>query len=337
MDRFNLFQFANNEHSHSAFWAWVLQASDAENGTLQGPKGVGQSAIRLLDGPIPPGPVNVETRDPLPVRNRPNLRVNFGDDHSLFVEVVTKPGFDLSIIEEYRESLNGEDKVALISTQFDADEAEGTCPFLSLDDIRETLWPHRDDHPLLSDYGDWADARNDRWLALEEYAFAEDAETVASALSTLYGQIQVMEKISESMTGRTTYISSNRSDNPQTEFHFAEAGTDQDALFYRIDEYAEGHHISLKQHLDSEDTPAWNDREDRLDNLREWWTQSIDDIDHRLAFHSPHNSGSKTQEVARLFFNQNLPTVVAEDLPKIHDAFAETLSENGWNLGVESS
>lgn len=337
MDRFNLFQFANNEHSHSAFWAWILQSTDADSETLQGPKGVGQSVIRLLDGPIPPGSVNVKTREPLRIRNRPNLRVDFGDDHSLFIEVATEPGFDPSIIEGYRESLNGEDKVALISTQFDAGEAEGTCPFLGLDDIREILWPHRDDHPLLSDYSDWADARNDRWSVLDEHVFAEDADAVASALSTLYGQIQVMEEITESMAGRLEYAPSNRSENPKTEFHFAEAGPDQDALFYRIDEYAQGHHISLKQHLDSTDALAWDDRENRLDDLRGWWTETAEDVAHQLTFDPPHNNGSKTREVARLYFKENAPSVVAEDLPKIHEAFTATLVEHGWDLGVQSS
>jgi len=337
MDRFNLFQFTTHESSHAAFWAWVLQATDAEGETLQAPRGVGQSAIRLLDGPIPPGSVNVESKEPLPVRNRPNLRVDFGDDHSLFVELTTKPGFDPSVIDGYREALDEKDRVALISTQFDADDAEGTCPFLGLDDIREILWPHRDDHPLLADYADWADARHDRWIALEEYAFADDPETLASALSTSYGQAQVMEAITEPMTGRTTYVPSNKSGDPQTEFQFAEAGEHQDDLFYRLDKYAEGYHLSLKQHLDSTDAPAWDERDDRLADLRTWWKEAATETDHRLTFRPPHNNGSKTREAACLLFKENAPTVVAEDLPKIHDAFTSTLADNAWNLRVETS
>lgn len=336
MDRHNLFQFATNTFSHVAFWAWILQASDSDEKDLEAPKGVGQSAIRLLDGPIPSGPVEVTTDGPLSSPNQPDLRIDFGGDHSLFLELKKDTEFDSSQIEEYREAIGEEDQVGLISTHFDADEADGTCPFLSLRDIRELLWPHRDEHPLLADYADWADARKERWKVIEYCAFGDNVEEVTAALSTLYGQTLVMEAVTDSMSGEMRRTPSNRSGDPQTEFCFATSGSNQDALFYRLDEYTAGHHLSLKQHLDSRDAAAWDDKENRLKDLRTWWQDAVEETDHRLTFREPHNNGTKTREVACLLFEQNPSSVVAEDLPRIHDAFTSTLADNAWNLGVAS-
>lgn len=343
MDRCNLFQFATQEPAHAAFWAWVFQATDADAGALEGPKGVGQSAIRLLDGPIAPGSVEVETEPSLHTRDRPDLRVEFGDGHALFVEVKKDATFQASQLERYRSAIDNNDRVALISTHFDvtdpglaADEAKETCPVLGLSDIRELLWPHSDEHPLLSDYAAWADERKDAWDGIERHAFADDPDAVAAALSTLYGQTRVMLAVTEDMTGRLKYTHSNRSGDPYTEFRFVEAGPDQDALFYCIDEYEPGYYISLKQYLPGEDADAWAGKEDRLERLRAWWIDAAADTDHRFAFRTPHNNGTKTREVACLLFKKNPPSVVAEDLPPIHEAFTARLRENGWQLDDEN-
>jgi hypothetical protein len=336
MTRHNLFQFATQEPAHAALWAWIFQATDAEEDALSGPKAVGESAVRLLDGPIPDGEVHVDTEVSLSSGARADVCVDFADGHTLVVEFKKRADFDDAQIERYREALDEDDQVALISTRFDADAADGVCPYLGLDDVRELLWAHREDHPLLSDYADWLDARKETRQAIEQDAFADDPAAVAEALSTLYGQVLVMDALTASMEGWTKSTHENTSGSPYTEFRFAEQGPNQDALFYRIDEYAAGHHVSLKQYLPSRDAAAWDDKEGRLERLRAWWTEAAEQTNHRLSFRAPHNYGSKTREVACLPFADNPPSVVVEDLPAIHEAFTRSLAQNGWSLDGQS-
>lgn len=161
MDPYNLFRFATHESSHSAFWAWTFNATNAEQEKLQGPKGIGESAIRFLDTPIPNENVEVQTEVSLSTDPVPDLQIDFSDGHSLYLEIKKDAHFRTEQIERYQAAAGHNDLVALISTQFDAEEAKDLCPYLGIDDIREILWPYQDSHPVVADYADWVENRRE--------------------------------------------------------------------------------------------------------------------------------------------------------------------------------
>lgn len=336
MNRHNLFRFATKELSHSAFWAWIFQATDAEDEALEGPRAVGQSALRKLDVSPPTENVSVKTEVPFPSGDRPDLKIEFDDGNALFVELKRSAAFSEQQIERYREAIGKGGVVALISTRYDARKAGGICSYLGLEEIQEIIAPHRASHPLLSDYAEWIDERFERRNAIKENAFAQDADKIAESLSTLYGQKLVMEAITSQIIGRWNQSQAKLGGDPYTELWITDPEEDQDRLIYRIDEYSSGYCFSLKQYLRSEQMDAWEGKEERLERLRQWWDEATKEIDHRLEFRDPHNRGSKMCEVGCLLFKHNPPSTVVEDLPEVHQAFKSKLEENGWDLKVDN-
>lgn len=331
MDDFNLFRFATNELSHSAFWAWVFHTTNAERDALQGPKGVGESTIRFLDTPIPNEHVEVHTDVDLSTDPPPDLQIDYSDGHALYIAIKKDARFSKAQIEQYQAAAGHDDRVALLSTQFDAKDAKDICPYAGVNDIREILWPYRDSHPVVADYADWIETRKEERERIKRNAFSDDPTEVAAALSTLFGQRTVMEAFTQDMDGG--WMTQHQTGDPHTEFWIAEATADQDTLFYRIDEYAPGYCLSLKQYLEGKDHPAWDEKEQRLDALRTWWTEAANETDHQLTFRDPHNQGKKTREVGCLLFPDNSPAQIIDELPQVHAAFAHKLEQNGWELG----
>lgn len=335
MDRHNLFRFATKELSHSAFWAWVFQATDAKDEALEGPRAVGRRALRTLYAHPTNTNVSVKTEVPFPSGDRPDLKIELAEGNALFVELKRSASFSEQQIERYREAIGEGGAIALISTRYDAGKAEGICPYLGLKDIREILAPHRGSHPLLSDYAEWIDERFERRATIDENASASDSEKVENALATLYGQKLVMEEITANMNGRWKQSNASYGGEPYTEFWIAEADESQDTLFYRIDQYSPGYYFSLKQYMGDKKSNAWGGKEERLEQLRQWWIEAKKEANHNLIFRGPHNRGSKTCEVGCLLFKHNPPTVVAKDFPKVHRAFTDRLKANGWDLNVD--
>jgi hypothetical protein len=336
MHRTNLFRFATDPQSHAAFWGWVFQSIDTDSESLEGPRAVGESTVRLLHGPVPTGPVDVHPDPPIATGPHSTLRIDFDDGHSLFVTLRKESAVDASRIASLQADSEDGDPVVLISAQFDADRADGLCPYLDLGDLRELLWTQRDEHPLLSDYADWADDRKTQWDAIERTVFAESPDDLAPALSSRYGQHLVLTALGDHFDAPWTVTADRRRGRPRLSLHFAEAGPDQDALFYRVDEYAAGYCLSLKQYLGSRTDPAWDGKSARLDRLRARLADATEQADHDLTFREPHDAGSKTREVGCLLFRRNAPALVVDDLPAVHQYFTDVLEEAGWTVGVDA-
>lgn len=327
MYKYNLFRFATQELSHAAFWAWIFQTLDAQDGTFEGPQEVAQRALSRLGVSSPTGSVHVDTEVSLANGCRPDIEVAFSEGKKLYIECKRFGTASPSQIRRYQEQTDNKTRVAMISASFDVSRVSSLCPYLGANEIAEVIGPSRHDHPLLSDYADWVEKVRKRRVQVRDDALSKDLERLRSALSKPVGQWQVMAMITEEMPG-VQYRGTNQGGSPWTQFRFCDGGR-WDGLFYRIDRYKRGYYFSLRQYL-WPDASGWNGKEERLHWLREIWDKASEVARHDLTFERPHNQGTKECEVACLLFKRNELNSIIEDVTAIHQHFVNRLSQSGW-------
>jgi len=101
----NIFTYAPKELSHSAFWAWVLDCTDAADNDLAGPRAVAHELLSALDVHEVGEPVDVDTEMLFGKRCRADIRVQFSEGRQLLIECKRSAPVRAQQIERYREEL----------------------------------------------------------------------------------------------------------------------------------------------------------------------------------------------------------------------------------------
>jgi len=332
----NFFRFATRELSHSAFWAWVLQAVDRSAPEFDGPKELGERLLETLDAPSSPSSIKVETERPLPANaGRADIWAEVGHTHVVVIENKMSAVPSPSQIERYQDALARESRIlrlCLLSTAFDEEvraefELDPECHFMSAENVLSMFDGVTQDHPLLRDYHEWLSGvlarreRNRRWV------FSSNDEELVEALATREGQWELLKELTESMTGRQ-YRGTNRGGRPWTQYRFVEEGEDgPDAMFYRIDQSSRGYYLSVRQYQ-ATPQPDWAAKKARRKLLRSVWKEAVAETQADLAFERPRNWGRKESEIAWLLFRRNPVATVIEQIPKIHEEFLYRLGIN---------
>jgi hypothetical protein len=332
--RYNLFRFAPKELSHSAFWAWIMQSLEAvQIPALRGPRLVALGLLEAHGVPQLYPPIRVETERWLTKQDRLDIRITDANGTVVAIENKVLATPDAQQIARYRAGLkDGPGAYLLVlSTAFDDDVRESLgCEYVGVPELLKVMRPHRGSHFLLGEYFAWLEALNTRREGARRDAHDDSPDRHASALGTAEGQWALMSTLSQNMTGRQ-YRGVGLNGRPWTEFRFVEQTPTYDAIFYRLDQSAEGCQIQLKQYRD--DVFGKIDagpKMDRLALLRPWWLGACGRHGSGLQLADCGNRGAKASVIGRLLLHENPPTRLNSVLPNLHEAFVRKLRREGW-------
>ena len=325
----NFFRFATRELSHSAFWAWVLQAVGHGNSEFESPGLLGRRLLDRLGAPSSPTSIEVSTERTLPEKaGRADIWAAVDQEHVVIIENKRSSVPSRSQIDRYRNALARESRtlhICLLSTAFDADvrgefEADPECHFVPAEGLLSILDGIAHDHPVTRDYHVWLKhlvACRDRHRS---WALSPKHEEFTKALATPEGQWALLGVLTGSMEG-TPYRGMNAGGRPWTQFRFVDRAEEPpDTLFYRIDRSSRGYYLSVRQYQGSP-KPDWGAKKARLYTLRAAWDQAVEEVDVGLIFERPRNRGRNESEIAWLLFHRNPVNTVIEELPRLHEAF----------------
>jgi len=330
----NIFAYAPKELSHSAFWAWVLDCLDAEEEDLAGPKAVAEGVTKALEVRETSDKVDVATEVTFGERCRADIRVRLGGGHELLIECKRSAPVRARQIDRYVKQSPPGAQIGVITTHFDTSRIDRLdVPVVTTEKLFELLGPYRDRHPYLADYTDWLQDLMERREQQRRGALSTDTEERSKALSTRVGQWALMHALMEPMVGEYTW-GTNGGGEPWTQFAFSN-GKDSDRLFYRIDRYSDGYYVSLRQYLRDTSHPAWEGKSDRLEDLRRFWKEAVDEENSDLQFREPNNRGTYESEVACIMLSKNGSERIVAELPALHEAFTRRLQENDWHLHAD--
>jgi len=333
--RYNLFNLASYELSHSAFWGWILQCAEEEAASQHpGPHRVGCRFLEKAGLGKVASPVSVEREVRLPgLRDRLDIRFSDAKGHVLAVETKVSAIPDVDQANRYLLALGTAGRLVLLSSAFDLDvrtRLPRGCTYVGLEEMETLLGPDAGSHPLLSDYSAWlADRRGER-VRLAELALSSDESCRSVALATPEGQWSLMKALGAALRSSGSYYrSKNLSGVPWTQLCFCEGDERKhDAIFYRVDRSARGDYLSVRQYQ-AEPFPSVAAKLARLETLRAWWTEACS-RSPSLAPQQPRPRGKKESEIGWFLLSQNVPSVLFRELPRVHRAFAAHLRDAGW-------
>jgi hypothetical protein len=335
---YNLFQFANSELSHSAFWAWVLQCYESNASEHLAPRLLAGRFLRKI-GISKFGPkIEVITEHCFPgnKKDRFDIFIKDGAGRALVIENKVQAIPDLEQIDRYTRLIKKELKdnlcevaVVLLSTSFDLDmrsEVRSRCPYLGVEELLEIVDGEPLQHPIIRDYRSYLEAKSSDRQNIKRAIEGQDKEAFKEALATPEGQWFLMAKLTKEngIAGRQ-YRGQNRSGTPWTQYSFGGVEKDKvrDEIFYRIDDSSKGYYFSLKQYQNDPDDL----KQERLIKLRELWEKACREAapasEQMLRWHKPRSRRSKTKEseIGWLLFKENEPQALANALPLIHKRF----------------
>ena len=141
--RYNLFNYANYELSHSAFWAWILQCAEEKAASqYPGPHRVGCRFLKKAGMGEVASPVSVEREVRLPgLRDRLDIRFSDAKGRILAVETKVSAIPDVDQANRYLRALGTAGRLVLLSSAFDLDVRSMLpkgCAYVGLEEM-ETL------------------------------------------------------------------------------------------------------------------------------------------------------------------------------------------------------
>ena len=174
--RYNLFNFAPSELSHSAFWAWVLQSLDANSiSELAGPQRIASKFVKRIGASESTlhFPVTVQTEVSYRKgKDRIDILVTDSSNTRIVIENKVKEIPNRSQLDRYYATLKSKEEnqyFVIMSTAFDND-VRGSVPqawkYLGIDDLIDLVMPDLDSHLLLSDYVSWLTYQRDARMTL---------------------------------------------------------------------------------------------------------------------------------------------------------------------------
>lgn len=345
--RNSIFFFAPSEMSSSAFWAWIFQSLDGSSDHRDGRAAVAQAAIQAIAEREKDAEAQSALNRLLRRGGVPDLRVfteysighieNWGrgrldivvtlgnEDPVLIIENKAWMSAYAEQISAYERGIAekfGQKKFSkvIFSTAFDEYQGDGlNWEFFGLEKLQEFLRAAKDHDSLILQYGEWLEYLRKRREVVSHQALSDKG--FATALEHVEGQWALMSEITKSMKGEQ-YRGVNRSGEPWTQFCFTSYHQDTDFLFYRIDWRAGGYYFSLRQYNDEPD----DQKQTRLEQLRELWAESLSKIRADLISAPPSNRGTKESEIAVYFLSENPPTKLIGEIPRVHWVFCSLLS-----------
>jgi len=341
--RYNLFNFAPSELSHSAFWAWVLQCLDADSiSELAGPQRVASRFVNRTGGAASTlhFPVTVQTEVSYRKRkDRIDILVTDSSHTKIVIENKVKAIPSRSQLERYYATLKSKEEnqyFVIMSTAFDND-VKGSVPqpwkYLGIDDLIDLVKPDQDSHPLLSDYVSWLTYQRDDRMTLCRDALTDHPLKVQAALKKPEGQWELMRVLTSSIPGHQ-YRGTNLDGTPWTQFRFL-TGDDAtyDHLLLRIDSSSRGPYLSVKQYQ-KPPKPSRLHKQQRRDSLRKWWSEAVSQYSNGLIAGRPSSRGVYESEIGVFGIAENAPTMLQKELPEVLKAFTSRLSKEGWPVSL---
>jgi hypothetical protein len=336
----NIFNFATSELSHSAYWAWILDCLNYPDEEFAAPREVAIGLLKQIGASDFAPPFVVDREVTLDAKSRVDICLTEKREVDGEPTVGKKLLIENKVsdnapwheqVERYRQFLGEGDHIAVVSTAFDLDvrdhnAGDALCGYAGLEEIYRNEKDVADRHVLVGDHYEWVRDKLHEWIAIDRKARSSVREEYEEALATPEGQWMLMDYLTEGIAGhRRSGI--NRGGTPRTRCRFADGdGKTHDAISYRIDRRKDGYYFAVCQYQ-KEPTKG---KGDRLNQLRDWW--SVAAKDSYLEWSSRTGHGKKTSTIALLFFEDNPPESVAEELPKIHQKFSSMLRSAGWDV-----
>lgn len=349
--RYNLFEFAPGELSHSAFWAWVLQCTDSPDERHADPKALGLRLLRAIGAPEPGESIEVKTEVKISGRDRLDIWAKIDGHAVLAIENKVSAIPDGDQLERYKRTLLGQSRLylALLSTAFDAPvraaiNGQKDWQYLGVEELLALFGEPGGEargwsHPLIIDYHAWLRDLNDKRAQRASGAISDGKEARDAALATYEGQWALLAKLMEGVTGEQ-YQGTNNNGTPWTQFKFVKGEGERDSIFYRIDCYeSKGqrrYYLSLRQYQ-KEPFPSVSDKRQRLNKLRNFWDAACSQTGAKVTAHPPHNRGDKESEIGVFLFDHNPPNQLLSTLPLIHREFHKRLVADGSASGGGSA
>jgi hypothetical protein len=344
----NLFRFASSELSHSAFWAWVLQSLDAPaNRDLETAQELAEALLIEIGAPLPQTDIEVETEVSI-ADGRLDIRAMIDGETLLIIENKTSISPNVEQLLGYQEELEQKEDqnlhLAIISTAFDrhvSNEIKGMeWVFLDVKILTRLLNSMTKEHPLVNDYSEWLRVERERREVIEKQALSDSYEKLKKGLTTPLGQWILMSRVmaeanSQAGTrGKQYRGGEGQGGRPWTQFRFTpkKPAPERDALFYRIDRYSKGFYFSLRQYQ-YKPTPNWDAKRQRLEHLRALWKRASKQENEMLVSTPPRdNNAEKESKISMYYLDENPPSILIQEIPKVHRAFVEALREDEWPL-----
>ena len=253
MDKYNLFQFAPGELSHSAVWAWILQSLDATQPERAGVRALAEGFVRWLRAPEACGEVTVKTERWIGAAGRLDIWADIGSC-IIVIENKVSANPNREQVERYlRELKAGEKEVVLclMSASFDEDVRTGIqkiagVRYCGLSELVTLVAPHRATHPLLGEYTEWLTDLREKREFLARQALSDDLAQVQQALSNVEGQWALLRALGRVVPGHQ-HRGTNLDGTPWTQLMFHPGDDQRDALFYRVDRSKRGAYLAVRQ------------------------------------------------------------------------------------------
>ena len=323
--RFNLFEFAPHELSHSAFFAWLLEHADPNAPGPPELRGIAKRILRKAKAPRLHGTLEVGTE-----HSSGSFRfdIYIRDQKNQIVVIENKVSAIASKdqVQNYKIALPGA-HLALISVAFDLDRDALPCPSLNVEDLLGQMRLDSGAHPLIADYVAWLDRLTQKRDKLRELIRSEDYPE--RALKEPEGQWFLMQEITCCLAGNL-YRGSSRG-APWTQFGFTlgpgEGETDN--LFYRIDHSRKGWYFALRQ-FQHTPYPNIDAKLKRLERLRRWWQEALGAVGSDLRAMHWTGKGKKESTVAIFDLKRNPPRLLKAEIKAVHHEFLEVLQREGW-------
>lgn len=350
--RHNLFRFATSEISHSALWAWILQAWDSTDEFHAAPKRLASAFLsRIAKKGLDGGTILVEP-EKTHSRGRYDIRIVINDSFTCIIENKIKAIPDEEQLNRYMDK--SVHRYVLLQADYHYDyKLPKEWLYIGLSDIIELI--EQTDcacHPMLRDYESWLKHKQAGISEIISKAHSDDGVDVVNALASPIGQWEFMKRIMIGISNLTDqYRGLNNDGTPWTQNCFwgwdwtdSEKKESPDYLFYRIDKDKRGYYVSMKQychireyrkHIASEVTDEMfsNKKLKRLNQMRELWNLAIERVNQRhsglaLLFQAPRDRAVYESDVMTLMVGQGVNTVenIKRLLPLYHKAFVKQLN-----------
>jgi hypothetical protein len=357
--KYNLFEFASSELSHSALWAWIIRSVDSQSYRYELPKKIARSFLRDFVGTsFDMGTPFIVKREYYPPGDNKaviDIFVSYesnGRLSAIVIENKLKDVIDCGQIDKIHTSFDNTDNVTylLLNTGYDF-MVKGLCG-----DIKDTVrilerfkdWTiigierilsllnrfvdEMNNSVIIADYYDWLKYKYTYYRELEDNAFSADDKDVEYALSKPEGQWFFMKSIFSGING-IQYNGNNIGGAPWTQFRFFQLSKEDPeyerfrcSIFYRIDRTKrEGYYLRLNTYYGD---GILEHEKPTLDELRRHYRNLMSPIP--LESKTVDGYNEKENVIGAIVIEDNSPNEIKTQIPYFHGEFKRILINKGW-------
>jgi hypothetical protein len=358
--KYNLFEYATTELSHSALWAWILRSADSQSDRYKLAKRIALSFFRsFVDNSFNTGSAFTVKREYCPLKgSKPMIDVyvaaeSEGKRRIIVIENKLKDVISSGQIESIQTSFSREDNVTYIflNAAYDVmlsglwEDINDTVrvltkfkswTFVGVERIIHLLNEFVNEmgqSPIIADYYDWLIYKSKYYSMLEDKAFSANYEDVAYALGKPEGQWFFMKSVFSGVNG-IQYNGNNTGGTPWTQFRFFQLSKEdpeyerfRGSIFYRIDRTKIGGYY-LRLNTYHGDGMLEHEKQ-ALDELRVYYRNLMNSIPlESKTVDSYYNK--KENIIGEVLIGDNPPSEMKTQMPVFHEQLKRLLISKGW-------